>query len=198
MALLGHRLRRHGMGASLFGYVAAVERFDRIVRRLRQRLTAEANAGEYVVVGHSLGGLLLRAAIAELPPAVRPPRHLFMVATPNQSPRLARRFHRNPLFRLLTGDAGQLLADVGRVGAIPIPRLPTTIIAGVSGWRETGSWFRQEANDWIVALSEVRLADVDDLVTLNAGHTFVMNHREVVQVILGRVGRRAEGPGNRE
>lgn len=189
MVLLGTRLGRSGLEATSFGYLPALQSFDSIATRLASRLAALATDPDYIVVGHSLGGLLLRSAIGRLDPSLPRPRHLFMLATPNQSPRLARRFHRNPLYRMYTGDAGQLLADADRVGAIPRPSLPTTIIAGVSGRIGRGSLFQDDANDWIVSLSEVKLTEDDDLVLLKAGHTFLMNYREVVDVILDRVGR---------
>ncbi|MDZ4675670.1 MAG: alpha/beta hydrolase, partial [Gemmatimonadota bacterium] len=194
MVLLGQRLGRAGMLTSSFGYVPAIQSFDSIATRLTARLTTLATGGEYIVVGHSLGGLLLRAAIDRLDPSLPRPNHLFMLATPNQSPRLARRFQRNPLYRIYTGDAGQLLADADRLATIPQPSLPTTIIAGVSGRVGLGSPFQEDPNDWIVSLSEVRLTDGDDLVTLNAGHSFLMNYREVMEVILDRVAGGAGGP----
>lgn len=188
MLLLGRRLRRSGINPSTFGYIPAIQSFDSIATRLTARLATLATRSDYFVVGHSLGGLLLRAAIDRLDPALPRPRHLFMLATPNQSPRLARRFQRNPLYRLYTGDAGQLLATPERVGAIPQPAVPYTLIAGVSGRRGKGSPFAEEPNDWIVSLGEVRLSEGDEMVTLPVGHTFLMNYRAVAEVILERIG----------
>ena len=187
MLVLARRLRQVGMTTAQFGYVPAVERYDRIVDRLVRRVSALATDPDYIVIGHSLGGLLLRSALGALDPALPQPRHLFMLATPNRSPRLARRWHRNLAYRLFTGDAGQLLADAGRVAAIPPPAVPYTIIAGTSGTRRPWSSFQDEPNDWIVGLSEVRLSEDDHLVTVSLGHTFMMNYREVAAVVLSRM-----------
>lgn len=194
MLLLAARLRRAGVVPGLFGYVPAVESFEAIAGRLAGRLAGLARDPDYFVVGHSLGGLLLRSALSRLDPGVPRPRHLFMLATPNQSPRLARRFQRNALYRWYNGDAGQLLASPGRMGSIPGPEVPYTLITGTSG--RTGRWspFGDEPNDWVVSLSEARVTDSDEVVTVPANHTFLMNHREVAAVIVGQIGGWADGP----
>jgi len=192
MLLLAARLRRLGMVPGLFGYLPAVQAFEDIVTRLSGRLANLARDPEYIVVGHSLGGLLLRAAVARLDPGLPRPCHLFMLATPNQSPRLARRFQRNPLYRWYTGDVGQFLADQDRMAGVPHPEVPYTVITGTAG--RTGRWspFGEEPNDWIVSLSEARLTQTDELVTVRAGHSFLMNYREVAAVISARAGERGE------
>lgn len=189
MVLLAARLRRAGMAPSLFGYVPAVQRFEAITDRLVARLTTLATDAEYLVVGHSLGGLLLRAALGKLDPSLPRPRHLFMLATPNRSPRLARRFRRNPLYRLYTGDAGQMLADPARVAEIPAPSVPYTLVAGTRGRRGARAPFGSEPNDWIVGVSEVRLRDEDDVITVPFAHTFLMNHQSIATLIVSRATR---------
>ncbi|MFN2317263.1 MAG: esterase/lipase family protein [Gemmatimonadales bacterium] len=189
MMVLARRLRRAGMTTAQFGYVPAVEGYQRIVDRLVRRLSAIATDPEYIVIGHSLGGLLLRSALAQLDDAVPRPRHLFMLATPNRSPRLARRWHRNLAYRLFTGDAGQLLANADRVATIPPPTIPYTIIAGTSGAQKRWSAFADEPNDWIVGLSEVRLRNDDRVITVPLGHTFMMNYRAVAEAVVNEVGR---------
>jgi len=190
MLLLAARLRRSGIQPSVFGYLPALRSFPEIVAQLTGRLAAMATDSDYLVVGHSLGGLLLRAALAGLDPALPRPRHLFMLATPNQSPRLARRFQHNLAYRLITGDVGQLLADPDRMANLPVPEVPYTLVVGTSGGRGRWSVFGEEPNDWIVSLSEARLTQSDELVALPVGHTFLMNYREVAEVIIARAGGR--------
>ena len=187
MLVLARRLRPADVTTAQFGYVPAVERYERIVDRLMRRVSAIATDPDYIVIGHSLGGLLLRSALAMLDPALPQPRHLFMLATPNRSPRLARRWHRNLAYRLYTGDAGQLLANADRVAAIPPPAVPYTIIAGTGGAQRRWSVFQDEPNDWIVGLSEVRLRDDDRVITVPLGHTFMMNDRTVADAVISRM-----------
>lgn len=174
-------LRRRGHRPERLGYVAAVERFERIRVRVRRRLEALASAGEpYAVIGHSLGGLALRAALVGLEPA---PLHLIMLATPNQPPRLARRLRGFWPYRLVCGESGQLLARQEFFAELPLPRVPYTIIAGAAGHRGRRSLFGQDANDWIVAVEETKITPEDRPTILQVGHTFMMNDDRVHAVI---------------
>jgi alpha/beta hydrolase family protein len=174
---LSRFLRRTGYRPERLGYVAAVERFDRIRTRVRRRLEELARAGEpYAVIGHSLGGLALRAAMNGLEPA---PIHLVMLATPNQPPRLARRLQRLWAYRLVCGESGQLLARPEFFAQLPAPRVPYTIIAGSAGPCGPRSPFGYDANDWIVAVEETKITPADRPTILQVGHTFMMNDGRV-------------------
>ena len=105
------QLRRAGVETSTFGYVAGMESFSRITERLASRLLALAERGEYVLVGHSLGGVLLRAALKSMPAGTRQPRHVFLLGSPVEASRLAQRLRANLAYRLLTGECGQLLGS---------------------------------------------------------------------------------------
>jgi pimeloyl-ACP methyl ester carboxylesterase len=185
MMTLAHGLRRAGITPSQFGYSAAFESIERILGRLRQRLGAEAD-GEYVAVGHSLGGLLLRAAIADLAPGLPRPRRLVMIGTPNQSPRLARRFLGAFWFRAINGDAGRLLASPERMATIPTPALAYTIIAGTSGPRGSWSPFGDEVNDGLISVDEARLGGNEEFIELPILHPFMPYDRRVSRLVMER------------
>jgi hypothetical protein len=183
---LARFLRRQGHATEQVGYVAAVERFERIVARTRRRLETIAATGEpYAVVGHSLGGLILRAALDGIAPA---PLHLIMLATPNQAPRLAQRLHRFWPYRVFCGESGQLLAQPGFLAQIPEPAVKYTIIAGSAGPRGRRSPFGDAINDWVVAVEETELRPGDRPIVLPVGHTFMMNDRRVHAVIREALG----------
>ena len=179
---LSRTLRRAGLRTEMFAYATAWQRVDQIVRRLQQRLVA-LSRDEYTVVGHSLGGLLLRAAVAGLPPHVRAPRRIIMLGTPNHSPRLARRFERAWWYRLMNGDAGDLLAHEERLAGIPSATVPCTVIAGTRGINGRWSPFGNEANDGLVAVSETELDGAEESVTVPARHPFIMNDRRAREII---------------
>lgn len=86
------RLRRAGIRARGFGYLAACEDVEAIRARLMRRLVEMAQSSEttlgYVVVGHSLGGVLLRDALAALPDGVPRPRHVFLPGSPQTARRV--------------------------------------------------------------------------------------------------------------
>ena len=74
LARLGRALRREGCATATFPYAAFAQGVESIVARLAATLDHLARENEVAVVGHSLGGLLLRAAL----PRMREPgpRHL--------------------------------------------------------------------------------------------------------------------------
>jgi hypothetical protein len=200
-ARLARRLRRQGHATEQFGYAAVAESYPRIVDRLARRLeliaraeTAEAErtprlAHGYVVVGHSLGGVLLRAALARA--SGPPPRHLLMLGTPNRSPRLARTFSVLWPYRWLLGQCGAHLADPAFYATLPPPRVPYTILAGTAGPRGRLSPFGDDPNDGIVAVNETLVRDDDPVITLPVFHAFMMNHpavRTEVERVLAPLG----------
>jgi surfactin synthase thioesterase subunit len=185
MRLLAQRLMRHGITSRSFSYVSALESVDHMVARFTRFLAAEPD-DDYVVIGHSLGGLLARSAIASL--SGRSPQRLIQLGTPNSSPRLARRLQRNWLYRLVNGDAGQMLATPGRMAELPVTRIPVTVIAGTAGRRGRRSLLRDVQNDGIVGLDEAHLPGME-LLTVDGYHTFLPFNRDVFALILARVQR---------
>jgi hypothetical protein len=182
-------LRRSGCQVEAFPYVAFAQPYDAIVRRLESRLERMAPRGEYAVIGHSLGGLLLRDALARA--EGQPPRHLVMIGTPNRPPRAARIAVGFPPFRWIAGQCGAHLASAAFYERLARPTVPYTIIAGTRG--PTAPWtpFRGEPNDGLVAVSEARIDEADEVLTFPVAHTFMMGHPEVqraVRVALGLVG----------
>jgi hypothetical protein len=182
---LARALRQEGHSVELFGYVSAVESIDRIVSRLSSRLQKMAG-GDYVVIGHSLGGVLLRMAIGKLDESVTRPRRLIMLGSPNHSPRLARTFAHALWFRALNGDAGRLLADEARLMRIAPVDCPCTIIAGTRGIGGRWSPFHDEPNDGLVAVAETELAGNVERFTVPAMHPFLMNNAEAREIIATR------------
>jgi len=193
MASLALGLRADGMRPRFFGYLAAVESVDRMVGRLVQRLLA-ISGEPYLVVGHSLGGVLLRLAIDRLPTGTRLPERLILVGSPRGAVRLAQQFASWVPYRLLYGDAGQLLADPARMAAIGAPRVPCTVVVGTRGFPAGASLFGPEPNDGIVAVAEVVSSGESETVQLERGHTFLMNAREVRDVIRKHVALTASAP----
>lgn len=182
LSLLGlaRDLRRAGHRTELVAYSGALESFPRIIARVRHRLGLAAERGDpYAVVGHSLGGLIVRAALDPWP-ADRPlPRHVVMLGTPSRVPRLARRFHRWWPYRLVNGECGQLLAEPGFFARLPRPAVPTTVIAGTKSWPRALSPFGGAPNDGVVAVDETRPDSGAAVIELPASHTFMMNNRQV-------------------
>lgn len=181
LLLLVRRLRSWGYHTELFGYVAVAQGYDAIVSRLVLRLERLARAGPYAVIGHSLGGVLLRSALSHL--AGPQPQHLFMLGTPNRPPRLARVLGVRWVYRRIMGECGVNLSSPQFYASLPLPQVPYTIVAGTAGPKGRWSPFGYEPNDGIVAVSETRICDDDPLVLLPVTHTFMMNNAMVHEAI---------------
>lgn len=167
-------VRRAGYRPLFFGYSAAVEPMPRIIRRLERVLT---DRRPEFLVAHSLGGILLRFALAELPPQTI--RHLVMLGVPNQPPRLARYFWRWLPFRMFSGSCGRFLATAAEYARLPPVPYPTTVIAGTAGPRGWFSPFGDDPNDGIVSVSETKLDDAHQPLLVPALHTWMMSHPQV-------------------
>src|SRR5437870_163140 len=92
------QLKRGGLATSTFRYVVSLEDFESIKGRLVAKIAALAAHGDYVLIGHSLGGVLLRAAVNCLPPETRQPHHAFLLASPVRPARLAQRLGGNLIY----------------------------------------------------------------------------------------------------
>jgi hypothetical protein len=179
--MLVRRLREWGYSTEQFAYAAVAQPYDVITGRLADRLNRLSSKGPYSVIGHSLGGVLLRSAL--LRAAGPAPSHMIMLGTPNRSPTLARMLGRYWMYRRLMGECGANLASSGFYAELPLPTVPYTIVAGTAGFRGRWSPFGEEPNDGIVAVGETRILDDDPIVRLPVTHTFMMNHAAVHAVI---------------
>ena len=179
-----YRLRRADHHTETFGYVAALERFESIKRRLVGRISKVTAGEEYCLIGHSLGGVLIRAALDALPEHIKRPRHVFLLGSPIHSPRLAVRLKDRLLFRVLAGDCGQLLGSPSRMSAIGALSECSTNIVGVRGFAQRKGPFGDEPNDGVVALSEVSAVWLSNQKQVPVIHTLLPASGLVAEQIL--------------
>jgi len=183
LALLAARLRKAGHDTSSFGYFVTRDPLDVIADRFVGHVERHAAGEPFAIVGHSLGTVITRLALARLTGL----SHLVMLAPPNQPPALARLLQHNPIFKALTRDAGQRLADAeGFYRALPAPQVPTLVVAGTGGPRFARSPWQGGANDGIVGEAETVLPGAErvEYVSVPAVHTLIMNSAEVTGHVL--------------
>ena len=130
-----------------------------------------ADAGRVHFVTHSLGGVLLRAYLAEhaLPNRGR----VVMLAPPNRGSELGDLVARSRILRAVLGPTGRQLGTAG--GSLP-NRLPPAdfelgVVAGTRSWNPLGSWLIGDADDGIVAVASTRLEGMADFIALPVSHT---------------------------
>jgi hypothetical protein len=171
--LLAKRLRNYGFTVHLFGY-STLQSFNTCVVRLAERARVVCDTQEqFILVGHSLGCVLIRATLPVLEP-IRP-ASCFFLAPPSRVTKSARFFARNWLYRLVTRECGQLLANEGFMESLPVPSVPVRVYAGTGGYKGKFSPFEHEENDGVLAVSETMLNSDHDVVRVPAIHTFIMN-----------------------
>lgn len=177
MCGLAASLRHVGHHTRFFGYSPTLESVPRIVGRLT-RLLSHLAPHPIGLVGHSLGGLLLRRALAAVP-ELRV-RRLVLLGTPNPPARAAVIASRFAPFRWLTRDCGRFLRSSE---AVQVPTVPYTLVAGTAG--PTGRWspFGNDANDGLVSVAEARIVPTDEPVLVPAMHTFLMDHPAVRRAV---------------
>ena len=184
MRSLSQALAEAGHQPMSFGYTTLTESFDEIVGRLRDRLQVLSQNPPYGVVTHSMGGVLVRAALSGsdpgsdlAEPALLSPAHVVMLAPPNQSPRLARIACHLPPFLWFAGQSGQNLASKAFYESLPKLTCPYTLITGNIGITGSLSPFGSEINDLVVGSEESKMYPYDKLIEVPAPHSFIMNNK---------------------
>ena len=192
MVWLALRLRLAGHRPTLFGYAVTLERLASISERFTERVRATLGHGSagpddgagnevepWAVVGHSLGNIITRLASPELPPGFS---RFVMLAPPNRPPAIARELQDQPFFQALTRDAGQRICDEEFYEALPMPEVPSLIIAGTRGVASPWHPLANRDNDAIVAVDEARIPGVP-LATVPGIHSFLMNRSDVFSLV---------------
>ena len=187
MLPLAAKLRRAGHDPSLFGYSVVRHPIERIAERFVKHIelvkaedAKRSRHPHYAIIGHSLGNIVTRFATEQLPKGLAA---FAMLAPPNNSPLMARHLQNNPVFKVLTQDAGQRLADQGFYDSLSRPDVRTLIVAGDKAPKKSWLPFKDNASDGVVSVDETRLEGVEHCV-MPALHTFIMNHPQVVSELI--------------
>lgn len=197
MASLARDLRTQGHDTTLHGYSVLLHTLDDIADRFVATVAEVAGGERYAVVGHSLGNIITRMASPRLLGLSR----FVMLAPPNKPPAAARMLSDsallNPFFAAFCRDAAKKLTSATFYAQLPVPAVPTLIIAGTRGPRAQVFPWRGAKSDGVVGVDETRIDAAGHVdmthIEVAALHTFVMNHPEV----RAHVGRfLAEGAGD--
>ncbi len=180
MLILALRLRASGIRARLFGYFAAMESWNGCVSRLEKFISQHRGDGDYIIIGHSLGTVLTRGV---LPRLTHKPRACFFLAPPTKACFAARKLAPLRLYKLLTGEMGQLLANPKFMESLVLPDVPTKIYSGINGLRGRYSPFGEQPNDSILTVEETLLPNTTSE-TVKSVHTFIMNNKLVAEDII--------------
>ena len=192
--VLAARLRAAGHRVHYVDYVAAWHTLaatrDRLIRRIRARPAGTP----YALVGHSLGAVIIRSALAGL--ADDPPAACCFLAAPIRACRAARFFSRFRVYRLATGEMGTLLADDRFMDRLPMPPR-VRVYAGTGGPRRHWLPFGTEVNDGVLLLSEASAAGDAEMREVPNMHTLIMHSRAIAEDMLAMLAAAAGPPWTR-
>jgi pimeloyl-ACP methyl ester carboxylesterase len=159
---------------------------DELTGLLAQQIREEVGDGPVLGVTHSLGGILARHMTHLLPW-----QGVVMLAPPNTGSTVAAALRSNPLFRVFSGPAGKELGDPA---GWPAPPEPFAVIAGTKGasvgnppsWaiRALGILPQGVEHDGTVTVPETKIQGMRAFATVDASHTWIMNHPEARALVL--------------
>jgi pimeloyl-ACP methyl ester carboxylesterase len=125
-------------------------------------------------VGYSLGGILLRAYLAEhpLPNLGR----VVMLGPPNHGSELADWLVRSKLLSALAGPTAVQLGTgpESLPNRLPPPSYALGVVAGSRSLNPLGSWLLRGADDGIVSVASTRLEGMVDFRVLPSSHAFLV------------------------
>ena len=146
---------------------------------------AEDGAAEVAFVGHSLGGLIARAAMSRAEGDGWRAGRLLLLGSPARGAGIARAIGALPPYRAITGACGQAVTPAG-AAAVPVPQCRgIAVVAGGTGGRGYNPLLPGD-NDGIVTVAETRLPGQEaGFALVRARHTPLAASRGAVQAALG-------------
>ncbi len=182
--LIGY-FERAGFDVACFDYRPARHSYREITSNLLAFLRQIAQRGPYQAIGYSFGGILLRQVLQDSNEAALRPEKLVLLASPLKATRLCQRVQNWGIYKILTGDCGELVANQEKMQAIALPELPLICINGNWPWLGvSGLFFGYQANhDGMLMLDETQPPAGITHYTISASHAFLPQHAEVLNHI---------------
>ena len=188
LARLGRALTAAGFPVWACDYPSRQRGIAAAAAAIADRLADELPDRPLAAVTHSLGGIVVRH-LGD--PRLRWTR-IVMLAPPNRGSQVAAAFAGNRLFGWFYGPAGRELGTADDPATWPPPPAPCAVIAGtrrralanVTSWVSHRVFAAGAAHDGTVAVDETRLAAEAAFATVDASHTFIMNHPRVAELTL--------------
>ncbi|MCP4038461.1 MAG: alpha/beta fold hydrolase [bacterium] len=135
-------------------------------------------------VTHSMGGILLRAYLAQRRPETL--GRVVMLSPPNGGTQLVDEFRDNALFRWATGPAAQELGteEASLPNRLGRADFELGIITGNRTLNPIGSWLITGEDDGTVAVESARLEGMADFLVVTKSHTFIMHSQDVAMEVV--------------
>ena len=181
MEVMRSSLTEANFAVAAVGYPSTRQSIGEHAAGLTQLLNALDHIERVSFVTHSLGGIVVRAALADDTLQWRRTIELgrvVMLAPPNQGSELARELSAFSPFRALAGPSADELTR--ELNGIPAPPCPFGIVAASRKSENGLNPFIEGDDDGIVSVAETKLEGASDYLEVEGLHTFVMTDRKVI------------------
>jgi pimeloyl-ACP methyl ester carboxylesterase len=178
---LAHRLEDAGFHVERVGYSSLDLSPREILEEVSNQIDNCCSSHDKTVhyVGHSLGGLLIRAYLQE-----RRPDNLgrvVLLGTPNQGTPIVDYFRDHWWMRLLGPTTNALGTDSESFpSSLEPPWYPVGVIAGVTKMDINEPWL-PGVDDGLVTVEATRLEGMSDFIVMTTGHAFMRYDPEVAR-----------------
>lgn len=176
---LGDRIEEAGFRVVPVGYDSVNESLAEILRQVGQQVSAccDGGRGRLHFVGHSLGGLVIRAYLKEHRNGML--GRVVLIGTPNQGTPLVDRFREAWWLKLLGEPALSLGTDPGSFpNTLPPPDYPVGVIAGEDEGADNEE-ILPGADDGLVPVESTKVAGMADFIVVKTSHWGLRHDKEV-------------------
>lgn len=165
---LTKELRAHGYTVFPFDYPSTQVGIPEAAEYLHSVISHLDGIEEISLVGHSMGGLVIRAYFAEHhDPRIR---RVVMLGTPNNGAELADRLQSVFVVHALSGPGGRQLVTTGIAPTLPVPPVEFAVIAGARGNDAGWNPLIRGDDDGTVTVESTRLPGATDFSTVPVLH----------------------------
>ena len=192
MLRLESALMEAGFDVHSVGYPSMDEAPDALLETVAEKIDACCADSKQTVhfVGHSLGGLLIRAYLADH--EQQNMGRVVLLGTPNKGSELADIEDTETLPTRLLEMAGPTAKALrtgpgGFPASLPPPHYPVGIIAGTRDNRLANEWL-PIPNDGLVSVDSARLDGMDDFVSFDVTHWDLRNEPQVAKQVVAFLG----------
>jgi pimeloyl-ACP methyl ester carboxylesterase len=181
---LAWRLEDAGYDVKRVGYRSVNTTTVDIIADITKQIDACCATEERTVhfVGHSLGGLLIRAYLREN--RIGTLGHTVLIGTPNKGTGIADRFKGNWLIELLVPIATALGTDDQSLPkSIDAPYYPVGVITGIYE-SDTNEAYLPGRDDGLVPVASTKLEGMTDFIEVESGHSMMRYNSEVAEQVI--------------
>ncbi|WP_249935925.1 alpha/beta hydrolase [Pseudoalteromonas sp. S3785] len=142
-----------------------------------------SNANKVHFVGHSLGGLVIRAYLQNNSALLNSNKlgNVVLIGTPNKGSELANHLNGSWLMHIAGGISQALVTGDNSLGnTIDELNISLGVIAGTKRSPLTEHYFKGE-NDGLVSVESTKLNKMRDFITLDVSHTGMRYNQQVIQ-----------------